>query len=258
MATTAVQWSRAPHEGPSFLYLHLNDAHAPYKGREPWYSPQADPRADLLATYDSGVSYVDLYLSRLEEALGWGEDTVLIVVSDHGEEFGEHGQQGHLFSLHRELSQVLMAVRAPGVEPGHYPDTVSLIDVLPTTLALAGLPPAEGVEGLSLAPVIRGVEGLPADRTVFSHRVNGEEALWSAQTGDWRVIESPEGATLYELSRDPGEQRAAEDPGRGKDLGEALAAFRARAGEVRSEMGRTELDAAELEALRSLGYVEEE
>lgn len=258
LAGLAVAWSREPHPGPDFLYLHLNDVHSPYLAREPWYAPQGDPQADLLATYDSGISYVDQYLARLDTALNWDENTVLIVVSDHGEEFGDHGQQGHLFSLHRELTQALFVVRAPGVAPGRRGDTVSLIDVLPTALQLAGLTPPEDREGLSLAPLLREGQGLPGERTVFSHRVNGEEELWSAQAGDWRIIWSPEDVALYDLAEDPGERRSvgAEHPMESEDLGSALAGFRARAGEARSEMGTTELDAAELEALRSLGYVE--
>ena len=100
------EWWEEPGSGPRFAYLHLNDAHSPYLGRSPWYVETGDPQADALSAYDSGIAYLDQYIGRLVAQFAW-EDDLVCVVSDHGEEFGDHGNTGHLFSLQRELTQAL-------------------------------------------------------------------------------------------------------------------------------------------------------
>ena len=74
--------------------------------REPFFVEPSDPALGPQAAYHSEIRYVDQYIERLYEHFAWDENTLLVVLSDHGEEFGDHGQHGHLFSLHRELTQV--------------------------------------------------------------------------------------------------------------------------------------------------------
>src|SRR5262245_5124877 len=134
---------------PYFLYLHLNDVHKPYHKREPWYAPGTDERTEEIAQYDSSVSFVDAELRRLAEGLGWGPETVVCLISDHGEGFNEHGFYGHGSSLHTELNRVLMVFAGPDIAPGLVDANASLVDVAPTLLELCGLPHA-GMDGESL------------------------------------------------------------------------------------------------------------
>ena len=153
MAETVVGWQPLlGAEAPYLLYLHFNDPHSPYLARDPWFVANEDGLQGQLSAYDSELHYLDLYIGRLYEAMGWSQDTVVLVVSDHGEEFGEHGQLGHHFSLYREVNQVIWMAHGPGVKPARYTQNVSLVGVLPTAVALAGGAPAPG----GMASRIRG------------------------------------------------------------------------------------------------------
>lgn len=253
---------RAPG-GPDFLYLHFMDAHEPYHRRAPWYEPQRGTVFDQMARYDSELHYLDQTLAGLYESFGWAENTLLVIVSDHGEEFREHGQMGHEFTLYRELNQVVFLVRPPGGMAGRtIPSDVSLIDVLPTTLALAGVEVPPGLEGMSLVPLILGQADAPAAfarRTLFAHRFQllpQPEHLWSAVRGEHRLIRGPGGLELYDRLADPTEQRNLldADPDAAAGLLPDLEGFQRRGirQAERVEVGR---DPALLEELGRIGYV---
>jgi hypothetical protein len=122
--------------------------------------------------YDSGVAFADREFARLLEALertGRRDDTVVIVTSDHGELLGEHGGRSSHASLYDENLMVPLIVAAPGAAAGSVVERqVGVVDVMPTALELLGVTPPEGIDGVSLEPLVRGeeVEG-PAE--VWSH-----------------------------------------------------------------------------------------
>ncbi len=250
---------------PWFLYLHLNDTHEPYERRDSWYvAPGSRAKIDLdRARYDSEIGYLDAQLREIFSVLDVRDDTLVVVVADHGEEFLEHGRRGHGFSLHGELNRSLFFVRAPalGVVSRRVELPVSLVDVLPTVLELAGLPAVPG-DGRSLATLARG--GDPGDlerRTVFAHRTHPyrkNRELWSAVQGNWKLIEGPAGDHLFDLHEDPGEHtdRAADEPQRLAELKAALERFRARGIRELTPTGSRELDDELLERLEELGYTE--
>ena len=143
---------------PFFLYLHLNDVHKPYNPRRPYYKAAKGGLADMQARYDSEIRYVDELLRRLWSDLGWDDSTIVCVLSDHGEEFRDHGQLGHRFQLYGELLNVALLLRAPDfTEPGMRIDVpVSLIDVLPTLAELVGLKDPGIRDGASLIGLLDG------------------------------------------------------------------------------------------------------
>ncbi len=98
--------------------------------------------------YDQNVLAVDTQLGRLLDQLE--DDDVVLLFSDHGEEFFEHGRMGHGFQLSEELTRVPFVLQGPGLEPGRRSDAATLQDIVPTTLELAGLPPEPGLDGVSL------------------------------------------------------------------------------------------------------------
>jgi arylsulfatase A-like enzyme len=256
---------------PTFLYLHLNDVHFPYERREPWYVPQDDPLADDIAAYDSQIAYVDHQLAALGKAFGWDDRTLVAVVSDHGEEFGEHGGRRHQRGLHQELTHVVMMLRGPGVPAARVAAQVSLVDVLPTLIELAELPaPATGGarrDGRSLVPLMRGDPGVVTAfraRALLAHRVSrirgSEEQWWATMRAGWKLVVDSDGAQLYDHARDPFEHHdlAAQEPARTSMLHAALDAM--RTGAVRPAQARAAvpLDAGLLQALQALGYVDGE
>ena len=261
------EWmSERVDDQPLFVYLHFNDVHTPYNGRAPWFTPHSDRLENTKAPYDSEISYLDDTLRKMFERFGWSDgDTVVAVLSDHGEEFWEHGETGHEFRLYRELVQILTLLYAPGasVLPSQVPQNVSIIDVLPTVAELAGLEPVADWDGRSLvSPLTRpGGENNHDPRPVFSHRrqtgPNSVREIWSVITAAWHLIELVDRDALYDLVADPQEATnlIAERPEVAARLKEELAGFRERQHSAEPNTIDVEIDEGKLNELRSLGYV---
>lgn len=249
---------------PHFFYLHLNDVHKPYEGREPWYTPRADPHKDDAERYRSEIRYVDEGLRGLFAEMGWGPETATLVLSDHGESFGEHNMRGHGFSLHAEVNHVLMMLSAPGLPGGGrvVDRNVSLLDVLPTVLDLAGLDPT-GLEGCSVVPLARGDEAARAafdERVLFAHRLGDDGVLWAAVQGDWKLIldEVKGRQLLFDVAGDPREleNRLGREADVAKRLEQELERFKRTVRPVEDTSVQVPMDQALMEHLKSLGYVD--
>lgn len=288
----AVQaWLKKVDERPFFLFLHFWDVHydyippreyvdlfdpdyrGPIDGRNFFYSLTIHPgmpardREHLIALYDAEIRFTDDVLGRVLDALearGRLRDAVVVVTADHGEEFFEHGGKGHQRTLHDEVVRVPLILSSPGRLPGGVvvEDPVRLIDVMPTVLALVGLPAPPHVQGRDLAPLWRG-ESLAEEPALTELLVAGRSlrALRTARY-KWFDEEAAEPAHGYDLARDPGErqplQAAEEELARGlarlrQDLDASLAVRRQVGGDpVAAETGESLW-----ERLRALGYVEE-
>ena len=149
----------------------------------------------------------------------------VVVTSDHGEEFGEHGGRFHAQTLYEEVLRIPLLVRVPGVTPptgASRPAPVSLIDLHPPLLDLAGLGVPEGLDGVSLVPWLRAAPppaspASPAspdtpDRTIvadFLPDLVGDHPYTATLRGHDKRIDDPvDGVTeRYDLATDPGEQR---------------------------------------------------
>lgn len=268
-----------PPTEPHFLYFHFNDVHEPYVPRPEWFQePETEADGDpeiarLVAAYNSEISYLDQVLEKLYRDLGWQDNTLLILVSDHGEEFGEHGRVGHQFSVYHELMRTLMVFSGAdlGIPAAEVDMHVSLIDILPTVLDLLQLPAADSPDGLSLAPWLGSEAPSVAEqrlfrkRTLFAHRQRyrvgqgkEREHLWAAVRGQWKVIENSRRVRLFHLGKDPEENRnrARFQEALLSDLQQELDAFKAQGIRTPDEQTEVELDAETLETLRSLGYIQ--
>ncbi len=254
---------------PTFLYLHLNDVHGPYVRHAPWYEKDRDPLRDEISAYDSGISHLDGELRKIATQLDWTDDTLLVVTSDHGEEFREHGQLHHRGGLHQELTRILLMIGGPGIEAHRVSADVSLVDVLPTLLELLEIDAVTDRDGRSLVPILRADDGdVPAslsDRTLFAHRLEkarrfGKET-WAAIQGRWKMIEGIKGQQLFDLENDFFEQhdRAGDEPEIRDALLAKLAEYRDhnRGLDENTEVN-VSIDPATRRHLEELGYVEEE
>jgi len=229
--------------------------------------------ADLVewvrALYDAEVRYLDDELARLFGALeenGQADDTVVVVVSDHGEGLGAHGLLGHGGVLHSELLDVVFLLHVPGgPSPRRIDFPARLVDVAPTALELLDVDPGPNhFQGRSLVPLLAGdeLEPLPS----FSHAVNRGVPRHSVLRGPWRLIVEDESGVdrLYHLERDPGEldDVAGAHPDVVAELRALLESQRIADAELRERIGATpeesELDSATLEELQRLGYVGED
>jgi arylsulfatase A-like enzyme len=245
---------------PYFLYLHFNDVHSPYHARPPWYIHAPSFREQQISAYDSEISYLDLELRRIGQLLAWDDRTIIVVASDHGEEFGEHGRTGHNFSLHDELMHTLLLIHGEGVRPGRVAANVSTVDIVPTILGLVGVDADADLAGHSLAAAAV-AEGWTGD-VAFAHRLerdrSHERHLWAVVDGPWKAIAGGAELELYNLeeSRAELENLATEKPATAVALEERLRGFQRGAFEVENERIEVPLDQEALDRLRTLGYAD--
>jgi arylsulfatase A-like enzyme len=214
----------------------------------------------LESLYDGEIRHTDTVIGRMLsklEAEGILDNTVVIVTADHGEEFGEHGGLLHGGKLFEELLRVPLIMAGRGVPRGvTNPNLVSLIDIAPTMLSLAGLPVPPEMEGRDLLDTARDVPWL-------SQRIFAQygDRLYCVRAPRWKLIQRPAHDTvkLFDLHRDPGERSNVRDryPEVTESLLEELRVWRdARPRLELSPRASGELSAEKIEELRALGYVE--
>jgi arylsulfatase A-like enzyme len=134
-------WQELLDESPrSLLYLHYMDPHYPYRRREPWYKDQQGKRLKEISAYDSEIRFVDEHIRELFDLLNWRTNTTLVITSDHGEEFGEHGGNYHGHTLFAEVLDVPLLLYSPARWPEAQviSERVSSVDLLPTLANLLG------------------------------------------------------------------------------------------------------------------------
>jgi arylsulfatase A-like enzyme len=285
----ALAWLAEPHDGPVFAYLHLMSPHHPYDPPAPFdrfvpdrshppvrnhprksYDPfeRGEPLgaaalADMLARYDGDVLHADAEIGRLLaglDRLGLGSRTLVVVTADHGEEFFDHENWGHGQSVYDELVRVPLLVRWPGHVPagGRVAFPVRHLDVLPSILAAAGLPPAPAAAGRDVLGAAGGEPG-PEAPAELVYRTGTARMLVSAR-GERKVVDLRRGAerrTLqFDLTVDPRERRPIELDLEGRALVRRLEALVAAAEAGRTLPVRTTPDPETAERLRALGYGE--
>jgi arylsulfatase A-like enzyme len=271
----ALDWIAAHDERPFFMFLHYMEPHDPYfahpfDGRA--FARVADPNPPPAMAgayrdaYDGEIRYLDAQLARLLDELrsrGLYDRSLIVLTSDHGEEFHEHGGWWHGLTLYEEQIAVPLIVKPPrGGAAGAVNDgLVSSLDIAPTVLAVAGVPIPETMQGKPLGLAA----GAPAPRDhVFAEQDLEGNILQAYQHDGWKLIDANPGnprglpaRQLFELGRDPGERQdlAAARAERAERLATDMAAVRSHAEAVAVDAGETTIDAATEERLRALGYV---
>lgn len=281
-------WLARNADRPFFLFLHTFQVHAPYAPPEayrPLFAEDAPAartaeQRRTIADYDREIRYVDDQLAELvrwSERHGLADDTVWIVLSDHGEEFWEHGSLGHGTLPYEEVLRVPLIVRGPGVARGvRRPDPLHHLDLMPTLLELAGAPLPAGLHGRSFAALLR--EGAPAPAGAARPRASASWMLPAAfvppalalRLGTDKLIRKHDAAgwseLRFDLAADPREQRPL--PGALPALRAELEAHENATRAVRKELveraaaARSRppspvlLDPEREQTLRALGYIE--
>jgi len=204
-----------------FMWVHYFDPHEqymPHAEAPPELRAGAESAADKVkAAYDSEVWFTDHHIGRLLDFIGgqpWGVDTAIVVTSDHGETFGEHGMAFHGGELWEPLVRVPLLVYFPGAVPHHVPVKRSHVDVVPTLLDLLGVPLPEAGElsGTSLLPdLLAGADGPFEERDVYIDMPPGpytgmRHALITGPTPGMKLYHmAPRQFALFDLAKDPGE-----------------------------------------------------
>jgi arylsulfatase A-like enzyme len=211
---------------PAFLFLHTYAVHQQTLDEVEWAAryaalaplvPQPPRLGEARRQYRRLVRRTDRALSPLLERLRRESATrpvVVVVLSDHGEAFGEHGNFRHgdteaSVTLHDEIVRIPLLLWGPGVvAPGVSRRPTMLIDVAPTLLEAAGGPVPPSMVGTSLWPLL---DARPARNG--SPAVGGGPSLtrgargWALRSASRKLIVEPEAVELYDLRRDPGERR---------------------------------------------------
>ncbi|MEE8523557.1 MAG: sulfatase [Thermoanaerobaculia bacterium] len=282
---------------PFFLYAHSTDPHAPYTPRQPFrgrFAAGVDPEIggidhvldisanrkpaapgvedDFIDLYDGEIAFNDHQFGRLVERLkkiGLYDSTLIVLISDHGEEFREHGGWEHGKTLYGEQLRIPLIVKLPGgASAGREIDSVAdQIDVLPTILDAVGLESPDGVDGHSLLPLLASPVGggLAFSEPSFAYLRLEEKRMRSIAAGGWKLILDDSafrrgGAVeLYRTLDDPFESRELRDL-RALELGfleQSLRAFEStlRRGSRRSAAEPAEVSAELRRRLKALGYV---
>jgi arylsulfatase A-like enzyme/Tfp pilus assembly protein PilF len=245
----ALAWLATNRAGASrlFLWVHLFEPHAPY-GR-----PSAD--RSVADRYDDEIAESDVQVGRILEALGPdAASTIVVVASDHGEAFGEHGEISHSLFVYDTTLRVPLVIAGPGVPARVVSSPVSLIDVVPTVLPLLKLAPFDS-DGIDLSRTFAGAD--LARRDLYAESFAplldfGWSPLRSIRSGGFKYIDAPR-AELYETTRDPEEAQdlSTIDGPRVAELRDRVGFYSGAALDVDS---RQPVDREALGRLQALGY----
>jgi arylsulfatase A-like enzyme len=286
----ARSWLEEHSEGPFFLFLHTFQVHAPYEPPAAYEStfagsPSRGASAEagpIIDAYDREIRYTDDELRRLHEwmeARGINGRTLWIVLSDHGEEFFEHGTRGHATLPYETVLRVPLIVQGPGIRSGaRISSTVRHVDLMPTVLDLLDMPASPQATGTSFAAALSGsVTALREEQPpspIFSASWVLPEGMTapalSVRQGDYKLIryqkDDAEYFEFYDLAADPNETKDlySSDDTRQLLLRKRLARYVNESAERRRTLAGAESDASPLfspdpdteETLRALGYID--
>jgi arylsulfatase A-like enzyme/tetratricopeptide (TPR) repeat protein len=254
----ALEWLQAEPKRPFFAWVHLYDAHTPYEAPEPFRSRFPRTRD---GAYDAEIASADAQVGRLVDTLradGRLDDTLVIVVADHGEMLGEHGELTHGFFIYEGATHIPLILSGPGVPAGVVSDQVRIVDVMPTALSLLRVPVPKQSQGTDLMPLSRGEHlGLVAHSESWYPRYHyGWSELRAIQDGRFKLIRAPR-PELYDLATDPREERdrSKESGSRLEVFGRALDEFESRTARAGAPEGPRAIDSETEERLAALGYV---
>ncbi|MGH9510127.1 MAG: sulfatase family protein, partial [Terriglobales bacterium] len=205
----ALKWVKKASNRPFFFWLHLYDPHSPYAPPEPFLS-----RYD--SAYDGEVAYTDSQVGRVLTWLrqsGLYSNTVVVLLSDHGESLGEHGENEHGFFVYNSTIHVPLLVKPPagvGLKPSRVGMAVETTSVAPTILELARISDPifqKQFQAPSLTAAAKepAGEGFSYSETFYPFSSFGWSPLRSLHTERYHYIQAPK-PELYDLRTDPGEK----------------------------------------------------
>ncbi len=283
--TVAKKWLSSPRKKPFFLWLHYFEVHSPYrltpyaKSRLGGYKgPLKDGastdlfykfgKEELPATVENRNALHTLYGGEVAEAdnlvadivrslkeTGQLDNTILLITSDHGQSLGEHGEVGHGGLVTEEVLRVPLIIHGPGVRKGHRVSSrVSLIDLFPTILELAGAEPPPGCSGRSLVSALSGDE--LAEGKYFAETNIGKKNpdTVAVLVGNKKLVVGKDGAHFIDLELDP-QENSPQPPGETELLREMME-MAIRHKKIQPRFEAKEMGDEAREHLRSLGYIE--
>lgn len=279
---------------PFFLFLHSYDVHCPYTPPDEFFGTVRSPNASEIESghcgeafynkrnitaenalylsdrYDDSIRAVDAALKKLFRYFKSRQDydrTIIVLTSDHGEEFFEHGRIGHQNSIYKELLFVPLIVRAPNVAHRRVTRHVSLVDIVPTVTKLLNIEFSNPIDGISLVPAMRKKGASLASRPFEFSELHMGEKLYSRIDASTQLIFDVEKDKylLFDIKHDPLESNnlATARPDEVNEKSKQLLAFiDAKPDKLGGTNGAAEAESSDdedakvqVERLKSLGYV---
>lgn len=277
----------------SFLFLHYFDVHSPFLSQpefERAFLPSdfrkssrvtgatfqlglagqgeivlsEQEREDMEKLYDAGILQLDSSLARLfrfiDERFGF-DDTLVVVTSDHGDAFFEHGKFSHGQNQYQEVLHVPLILRGGPVPDGvRVDEPASIVDIVPTILSAAGVAPKKPVAGVDLASYWQAGMRVPDERVLYSQSApaSDKDLIRMARRGHLKLITNLESGRreLYDLAVDPTEQKDLSEvrPELADELSGLMDEFFVN--RRKPQPSTLEIDPAMAERLRRLGYME--
>ena len=259
----AIHWLKKTPRRPFFLWLHLYDPHSPYDPPEPYRS---EYRSHL---YDGEIAYADHELGHLMAWLKLNrlyDSSLIVVLSDHGESLGEHGEDEHGFFVYNSTVHVPLIVKPPagsGIAAGRRGEPVETAAVAPTLLQLAGVKDSSNsvdpiyaqFQSQALLGKSQAAKAPAYGESFYPFSSFGWSPLHGLESERFHFIEAPK-PELYDLESDPGETRniAAQQPATVAVLAEKMQVLLAHNPFTRQDSDAGNLSPDAQEKLRSLGY----
>lgn len=252
----AIEWLSKQGDAPFFAWVHFFDPHWPYEPPGVYAALYAD------RAYEGEIAFVDGEIGRLVgmlEDAGLADETLVVVMSDHGEGLGEHLEFSHSVLIYDGTIRIPLVIAPAGAAPKTgllFSSQARSIDVMPTVLDLAGLSIPSGLDGTTLRRTEETATDLTSCLSYTETYTPWYGFQWSPLRGlradGWKFIEAPQ-SELYDLAADPNEKSnlLAARPAKRKAWQRALDDL----GVERASSAERDMDAETVEKLRALGYV---
>jgi arylsulfatase A-like enzyme len=205
VVTRSLDWLGGVGDSSFFGWIHFYDAHAPYD--------PIDRPAERLPGYQGAISFIDSQIGRLRaflDARQLTDRTLLVVVGDHGESLGAHGERTHGLFVYEAVMRVPLIVRAPAhrLRGRRVRDVVRTVDLMPTVLDLLGIHAPQSLAGTSLVSRMSGSRSEQEietySETMYPRYHFGWSDLYAIRAGRFKLIAAPH-PELYDLELDPEE-----------------------------------------------------
>jgi len=278
-----IPWLVNNKDNKFFLYLHYNDPHAPYtppfhfykeyiEGLSAvYYSRRLDINKINMALYDGEIKFTDFYIGQLLKTidyLGLRKNSLVILLSDHGEAFREHENTEHGSTLYQEEIHVPLIMRLPSYIPANRTIAYQActIDIMPTIFDILNINYKGVMEGKSLVPVIKGQELKGQRDYIFSeeHPSAGNVQILSLIKGEYKYIFTEvfkhdwKNEKLFNLVKDPEEFKNIinQNPSKAKIMKKEIERLTKHMKETSLSSVRAKVDEKTREEIRALGYIQ--
>jgi arylsulfatase A-like enzyme/tetratricopeptide (TPR) repeat protein len=256
-----MQWFEKNHQRRFFAWVHLYDPHTPYTPPKKYAEKFEDSQE---GRYDGEIAFADSCVGEIIKELKSRDilqNTLIVIVGDHGEAFGEHQEYGHGIFCYEEALKVPLIFYNPRLFPRsrRLTSRLNLIDIMPTLLELYGLPISPEVQGKSFAPLLAGNEEEDRRGFYFESMHGRDEMGWAPLTGlihgQHKYISLPK-PELYDLDADKGEKENLflKQNRLAKELDQKLMKWVAELSKTGGE-SRRGLSPEDRRHLQSLGYI---